>query len=40
MPNADCSPLVARQRYVTGAMLFIKAMVLYADWLAAGERRP
>jgi hypothetical protein len=40
MPNADCSALVARQRYVTGAMLFIKAMALYADWLAAGERRP
>jgi hypothetical protein len=39
MPNADCSALVARQRYVTGA-LFIKAMAVYADWLAAGECRP
>jgi hypothetical protein len=34
MPHTDCSALVARQRYVTGARLFIKAIARYADWLA------
>ena len=34
MPHTDCSALVARQRYVTGAKLFIKAIARYADWLA------
>jgi hypothetical protein len=37
MPSADRSVLVAR---VTRTMLFIKAMGLYFDWLAAGKRRP
>ena len=40
MPSADRSGLVARHRYVTGTMLFIKAMAAYFDWLAAGKRHP
>jgi len=40
VPDAECSVLVARQRYVTGTVLFTRLWhFLLIDWQAALQRR-